>query len=275
MEGDYGPFVTYMDCLEEDVFFKRFDVFCLGRLVSYLGLRVIGIFGVFKVLFACMCVSVYVRVNVSLVEVSFTYSMNRRCKGMKETELREVQRKLIDALAEVDNILTLLEVPVDNCQLTLPTESKHASRKHTDTAVAGGKKKLFTTAFADNIRLLAFMSVTNLGVHERHMSRRLLFGSRSDTRSDTASVWDLDDVTDCFHHHTKLAEELDPAVVHPRAVDSFSFSLTMEVFRDPVIIADGQNERTEIEKIENWFTRGNRSVCRSDSICEDEVWVAR
>ena len=125
---------------------------------------------------------------------------------------------------------------------------------------------MFTTAFADHIRSLAFMSVTSLGVHERHMSRRLLLGSRS----DTAAVWDLDDVAVCFRHHTKLAEELDPAVVHPRAVDSFSFPLTVEVFRDPVIIADGQNERTEIE---NWFTRGNRS--RSDSICEVAVCLAR
>jgi hypothetical protein len=98
------------------------------------------------------------------------------------------------------------------------------------------------------------------------MSRRLLLGSRS----DTAAVWDLDDVAVSFRHHTKLAEELDPAVVHPRAVDSFSFPLTVEVFRDPVIITDGQNERTEIE---NWFTRGNRS--RSDSICEVAVCLAR
>ena len=105
-----------------------------------------------------MCVSACVCENVSLVEVSFTYSMNRQCKGMKETELLEVKRKLADALDEVDNVLTLLEVPVDNWQLD--SESKHASRKRTDTAAAGGKKKLFTTAFADHIRSLAFMSVT-------------------------------------------------------------------------------------------------------------------
>ena len=147
-----------------------------------------------------MCVSACVCENVSLVEVSFTYSMNRQCKGMKETELLEVKRKLADALDEVDNVLTLLEVPVDNWQLD--SESKHASRKRTDTAAAGGKKKLFTTAFADHIRSLAFMSVTSLGVHERHMSRRLLLGSRS----DTAAAWDLDDVAGCFRHHTKLAE---------------------------------------------------------------------
>jgi hypothetical protein len=94
--------------------------------------------------------------HVSLVEVSFTYSMNRQCKGMKETELLEVKRKLADALAEVDNVLTLLEVPVEwhFTSQNMPPASAHRHSR------CRGKAKVVHHSICGSYQVV--------GVYERH-----------------------------------------------------------------------------------------------------------